>query len=623
MSSLSTDEILKACQWLEDDFKQGSLGNENENNEKLYQLNHVPSISDELSRGRTIVYPVPRFSEWVTNVTNQVISYPTFPVLTPLGGFSEAEADKLEASVALGLAEVNDGQMLAKKAYRGFLKDTHVIYQCIPGNPEDSWPFGVVLPPLSTCFFERFDGGRPPQMARSYDMLVSAAERKYSGLKGEHDGTQQKAMYDPKAGFMRYTPLSSELQHENKDGVGERSGLGDIVHIREFYDDEYCYHVMFNGEGKEQTILKQKTVVGGTPFFVVPSSPQGAKAWREDWRPIGWSLYTRILQIERIETIRATRAEHVQDHIITRLPPDQQEAVAKLKTGGYTPVLHGGVNFIPLAAEEVMFWSQMPDADLEKRSVQLKEEMERFIASWSYPASEQTISQANVGTAQIGMQVVHQQESGLLSNHTRGMAAMAEMMVCALAGPMRKDGRELYAKDEVAYGRGGGSRVDPGKSVKLSAELMDKVKVYGANANIRVEVVTRAESESELEQREAGVWNNVQRKSQTMDEYIAVRNPNVTAQYEKLAKDEIRKGLGQVYDLAIPVVAKKRNLERWGMDIDLLLMEQPGMVPPSPDQAQGAPGGGGGGATVLQAAPPTGGNDVSSFGGSQMAGTAQ
>jgi hypothetical protein len=622
MTAMNTTQVLAACKWLEEDFKRSSLGDENEQNEKIYQLNHVPQLSDELSRGRTIVYPVPRMSEWVTNVINQVISYSTFPVLTPMGGFSPTDADKLEASIALGLAEVNEGQQLAKAAYRGFLKDTHVVYQCVTGNPEDAWPFSVDLPKFSTCFFERFGGGRPKALARSYDMLVSAAEKKYSGLKGEHDGSMQKASYDEKSGFMRYTPLSGEMKHDNKDGIGEMTDIGRIVHIEEYYDEEYCYHCCKGKDGAEQTLYRAKTVVGGVPFFVVPSSPQGAQKWREDWRPIGWSLYTRILQIERIETIRATRAEHVQDHIIARLPPDQQEAVQKLRAGGYTPVLHGGVNFLPLAAEEVVMWSQVPDADLEKRSIELKEEMERFIASWSYPATENTISQANVGTAQIGMQVVHQQESGLLSCHTRGMAAMAEMMACGLAGAMLKDGRELYAKDEVAYGRNGGNRVVPGKSVALSAELAKKIVVYGKDRNVRIEVVTRSETESELQQREAGVWNNIQRGSQAFDEYIAVRNPNVTAQHDVLAKDSIRKSLGAVYGPAIPQIAAKRNLERWGVDLDRIIadaaMQQQGAIA---GQSLGAAGGSspGGGTTVMQAAPPTGGGDVSSFGGAAQA----
>ncbi len=556
---------------------------------------------------------------------NQVLGYATFPVLTGLGDdMSLAEVDKLEAMTGLILAEWNDGQKLTKEEYRNYLLRTHCIYQLVPGDMNDIYPASIHLPQLMTTYFERFKGGRPALVTRSYKILVRDAEKRYSGKKGEHDGALKSATYDKDAKVMRFNAVSGEFPANQEASTvlpTSRAGFTDLLDVREYHDEEYSCHLIRGKDDSEwQEVLKQKSVTGGTPFWIQPSAPQEAIQWREDWRPIGWSLYTRILQIERIETIRATRAENVQDHIIARMPPDQAEAVAKLRAGGYTPTLHGGVNFIPLPAEEVQFWSQMPDPDLKERSNELKAELEAAIASWLYPATEQTISQANVGTAQIGMQVVHQQESGLLGNRTIALAECAKMMLHMMSDEYLSN-RDFWAKTETLYGKLGAKKLEPGQGLHVPAELLKKLKVYGQDANVRVEVVTRSETESELEQREAGVWNNVQRGSQTFDEFIAVRNPDVTGQLEALADDAVRRALATQYDAAIPVIAAKRNLEEWGVDIDRLMQPaMPGAVPGQPQQGQ--PGQGGGGTTVTQGMPATGGTDVGSA-GAMPAGSAQ
>lgn len=627
MTAWKTEEVREACDWLEKDFSAGGLLSADNLYRELFQASEVPDqLSDELTRGKVTTAPEMRLAEWAEAVVNQVISYATFPVLTSLSDrLTPSEEDTLEAAVAMMLAEVNLGQELTKEAYRGFLKRSHVVYQLVPGALNDKVPFSVRLPNIRTCFFERFKGGRPAMLSRKYDVLVRDAEKTYSGRKGEHDGAGKKLAWDATANAPKWEAVSGE----GAPGLdrtaalqGRSPKLGDLVHVREFYDGDYCYHLLqgLQQGAKEEEVLRYRTNTGGVPFAVVPSSVQenGGGLWAQDWRPRGWPGYTRVLQLNRIETIRATRSEHVQDHIIARLPPDQQDAIEKLKQGGYAPVLHGGVNFIPLAAEEVMQWTQLPDADLKERATEKREQLERWIASWLFPATEQTIASANVGTAQIGMQVVHQQESGLIGNHNWGLTLMTEMMLDALSDAYKSD-REIYAKDEVAYGRFGAKKVEPGKAIKLSAELLGKVVVYGQDANIRVEVITRSETESELEQREAGVWNNVQRGSQTFDEFIAVRSPNVEAAHERLAEDGIRRGLAQVYDAAIPRIAAEVNRLRWGVDVNRL------MSPPAgPQPIQGAPASGnpGGQTTVAQGAPATGGVDVSSRGGPMGAGQA-
>jgi hypothetical protein len=633
--AMKHNEAIDACDWLRRDYEGGGLIEKNKQYEQTYQLNSPPKLGDEVSRGRTIYYPVPRISEFVSGLTAQVLGYQTFPVLTPQSDdLTPTEADRLEAAVSLMLAEVNEGQGITARAYRGFLRRSHVVYQAIQGNPTDRVPFRVDLPRLNTVFFERFPGGRPAMVSRQYQMLARDLGSKYSNKRGEHDGANQLASWDSAGKRMRYRAVSGEYSRDDSMTGSAMVPHAEKVEVKELYDGEWCYHFVKGlGYGRSsayagyqqdwQEVLRYKETTAGVPFWVQPSNPQDDELWSEDWRPIAWPLYTRVMQIERIETIRASRAEQVQSHIITRLPPDQQAAVEKLKMGGYTPVLHGGVNFIPMAADEVYFWEQQPDADLAIRSQSLKEEMERFIASYQFPATDETIKGANVGTAQIGMQVVHQQESALLINHTRGMAAMAQMMTHALSGDYLRPERELYAKDETHYGRQGAKKVEAGKSVSLPASLMKKVKVYGPEANTRIEVVTRSETESELAQREASVWNNVQRRVQTMDEFIAIRNPDVAGQHKALAKDGMRRDLAAAYDQFVPVVAKQRLLEGWGIDIDAVM--RPPDVPPGQAAAPtgAAPmgeAGGGGGTTVLQAAPPTGGADISSAGGAMAPG---
>lgn len=601
------EEIIEAVDWLTNDFRAGGLLAENTDYERTYQLNDTHKFADELTRGRTIIFPVPRMSEWVNNVVNQTISYATFPVLTSLGGLTPSEADKLEAAVALGMAEMNVGQHLTKEAYAGFLKQTHVISQVVPGAMNDPWPFSIALRDIATCFFERFKGGRPPMIARQYRMLIREAEKAYSNKRGQHDGAGKAATFDGKR--MKFTELSGQYATTNpQPGMTGKDKFAKMVEVREFHDDEYSCHLIRgvdDSSGEWQEVYLEKTPFGGTPFMVVPSNPQGATSWAADWRPIGWSLYTHKRQIERMESEQQTRGEQAQQHFIARLPPEQLEAAQKLRDSGYAITFHTGPNAIPIAADEIVQLETMTNEGLETRIVRHSADMERYIASWLYPATEQTISQANVGTAQIGMQVVHQQESGLLSNYVQLLGGSVEQIVHAMSGPYAGD-RKLYAKDETTYGRLGAKKVAAGDAINLDAALLKKVKVYGSDANVRVEVVTRSETESELEQREAGVWNNVQRGSQVFDEFIAVRNPNVAGQHEALAKDGVRKSLAAVYDAAIPVIAAKRNLQRWGVDLDRLMMggmQQPGV---------GAPPGGG--TTVLQGAPNTGGVDVGSMG---------
>lgn len=605
-------EIEEAAEYLESDYRAGGLIKKNREYAEIYQLREAPNLSDELSRGRTVTNPSVRLGEWVGNVINQVLPYSTFPLATAIGtGLTPTEVDKLQAMVALMLAEANTGQALIRRAYRGFLRRSHVVYQNVPGNMDDPMPFKINLPLIDTVFFERFDGGRPAMASRRYKVLVKDAEKRYSNRKGETDLSGKAVTWDGK--MMR---VSGEIP-----AVGTRQPMSQgnttrLLEVREFYDDEYCSHLVRgdNMSGDWQEVYRYKTPYGGTPFFVVPSWPQEDELWEEDWRPIGWPGFSRVKQINRIEAIRATRAEHVQEHIIARLPPDQQEAVDKLMKGGYAPVLHGGVNFMPMAADEIVQWTQIPDADLVERAREHEEKLERWIASWLLPSSAEVVRDANVGTYQLGAKAVHAQESGLLSCHTQGMAAMAEMMLCAMADKYAAD-RQMYASDTTAYGRMGASKVEPGNAITVSAETLKKVKIYGPDANLRVEVVTRSETESELEQREAAVWNNVQRGSQTFDEFIAVRNPDVAGQHEALTKDGVRRSLAAVYDKAIPQIAAKRNLERYGVDVDRLMQQNVMQQPMPPQQA-------GGSNVMVQGVPPTEGADVSSAGGTMMAGAA-
>lgn len=608
-------EVIEAVSWLENDYRAGGLIAENTANERTYQLNDVHKFNDDLTRGTTIIFPVPRMSEWVRNVVNQVLPYQTFPVVTPLGGgLTPSEADKLEAAVALILAEILEGGTLTSEAYRAFMRNSHVIYQVVPGKMEDSIPASVVLPDIKTCFFERFKGGRPPMLARSYKLLVREAEARYSGKKGEHDGNGKQATWDKATGRMRYGALSVEMPANGEGGTWPtaKAGLGELLEVKEFYDDDYsCHLIKGSNDSDWQEVLRQPSVTNGVPFFIVPSNPEGGGTWVEDWRPIGWPLYTHKKQIERMESEQQTRGEQAQQHFIARMPPADVEAAQKLRDGGYAITFNSGPNAVPIAAEEIVQLETMSNEGLETRIVRHSQDMERWIASWLLPASEEVIKSANVGSYQIGAKAVHAQESGLLSNHTRGLAGAVEMIVHMMANKYLGN-REIYAKDETTYGRMGAHKVEPGKAISLSAELLKKVKVYGPDANVRVEVVTRSETESELEQREAGVWANVQRGSQTFDEFIAVRNPDVTGQHEALAKDAVRKALATVYDAAQMPIAAKRNLERFGIDVDRLM--QTAMAPPV---TEGAPAGTG---RQGQPMPVTGGADISSFGGAQPAG---
>jgi hypothetical protein len=621
----SREEIIEACDWLERDYGSGLLQEANYAYQLVYHLNDVPNISPELTRGRTVTNPTPRLSEWIDALSNQLISYQSFPVATAKGeGLTPTEVDKLEAMLAVILTKCRKGNSLDASAYRAFGLKTHVIYQLVCGSADDQVPFDIRLPNINTCFFERFEGGVPEMMARRYDVLVKDAVARYSGKKNTPGGAKKKLTYDKATKRLGWDEIGDDAisgeYYMGSTPMTSQEGFAERLHVREFHDQSGSYHVITSGEwddkqAQQEVVYEAPNITGAaTPFAVIPSSIQEHDMWAEDWKPKGWPGYSRVLQINRIETIRATRAEHVQDHIIQRLDPNQADAINKLKQAGFAPVLHGGVNFLPIPADEIIQWTTIPDADLLERSKEKKDELERWVSSFLLPATEQTISQSNVGSMQIGLTVIHQNEAGFITGHARGMGHMAEMIVNGLAGAYLGD--RSYANptsEPIPYGPKGAKNLEPGKAISVSAATMKKVQVFGNDANILVEFVTRSETESELEQREAGVWNDYQRGIATLDDVIAVRFPDVTGQHKKMADDGVKKALGQTYDQAIPLVAAARNRLRFGVDVSSLL---PGAAPPPPGPGS-APGGG---TTVTQAAPSTGGMDVSSGGGPAPAG---
>lgn len=620
MTTRTRTEVMDGCSWLRKDYEAGGLLAKNVWYDEVYHLNIVHKVSDEASRGFVVTNPTPRLSEWVNGVVSQTLVYPTFPVLTSVGSsLTPSEADKLEASAALMLSEWNRGQMLTDEAYRGFLKQTHVVYQLVPGAPSARIPFDLTLPAIDTVFFERFKGGHPAYVAREYEMLAKDFVAKYSNKKGKHEGARQMVRYDAKTKQVSWEKVSGEYREGTNATMTGFEGYADKIKVREFDDGEAFYHYCCTASdwddqnAVQQEVYREDSPYGGTSFVVIPSSSQGAMRWDEEWRPIGWPGYTRVNQIDRIEQQRGTLSEQSQEHVFMRMDPADQDAVEKLRSGGYSVVLHGGANMIPVAAQEIVPWKHITDEDLAKRAQEKNDQLERWIQSWQFPATQETTAQANVGTAQLTMQAVHQQETQLLTRHTRGLGLIIEMAVHALSGPSYIADRELYAASEAAYGPLGAKKVQPGSSITLGADTLKKVKVYGPDANIRVDVVTRSETEAEQTQRLNDAWNNKQRHVGTLDAVIQVINPDVTGQYKLLAEDEIDEELGQTFDSGMPRVAAARLRLKWGLDVSSLL------APTGPEPPLPGAGGAGGGAQP-RPMPESGGIDVTSAGGAMHAG---
>lgn len=586
MTTKSQLEVIQAVEWAKREYMQGGLDAENERYEELYQLYEVPQrVSDELTRGKIITDPDTTLSQFVTNVVNQVVQYSTYPILTRQGDtMTRSEADQLEAGLAVWLSDIDNGLELRAEAYRGLLKDSHVIYQLIPGDYNDRFPFKVSLPRIDTTFFPRFRGGRPLIVGRDYEMLARDAEVSYSGRKGDHSGAGLKATWSKERQQMHYSPWEPVSGEYGDRARGQMTGTADyaeLVRCRELYDGENCYHVI-QGKGpgaKEQVVYQYPELTGGTPFEVVPGNPQGAQQWYRDWRPIAWPGYTLVRQLNRINMGRAIRSEQAQDHILMRLPPGDAEAVKVLKEHGVGLTLHPGVNFLPIPAEDVIPWTRMPDEDAVARAAEKREELRNWVSSWAFPATEQVMKDANVGNLQLGLSVVHSQEAGLVKGHNKGLAAMARMMLTTMAQNYPGD-RTVYATDQMAYGRNGTKKLDAGASVTLKAQTMTKLQVYGQDYNVRVEVVTRQETEPELQAREASVRMNVQYGSQTFDDLLAVRNPDVTDAHARLLEDKLRKELADTFDAAIAPAAAEANRLRYGTDVTQFLAG-----------AGGAPGG--------------------------------
>ncbi len=601
--ALTASETIDAVKWLEQDGFNAGLRDKNQNTYRaIRQLVDVPNLSSEVTRGDVVSTPSPFISDLTSAVISQVAGYSTYPSATAMAdALTPTEADRIEQMIALLLAEANEGMALLNPLYDDLLNRSHAVIQlvCQPAGARS--PFRVKMPQADTVYFHQPDDTyRPPIVGRKYKMLVREAETTFSSAKGG------QLAFDDKTNHLHLEELSAERRTDSPSAFVSKAPMALECTVYEYHDRDYSYTtIKIDGTqqkpGNEVRLEPVKCMTYGPPFICVPGNPQRDNDPAMDWRPIFWPAYTLTRQINRGMTNRVTRSERIMPHLFALIQQQVdddtfQKTFAPLATDAGITL---GPTLTNIRADKLEMWNPTIDPDIREQIAELRAERDQYRASWLFPVTPQTVSQANVGTSQIAWQVVHQRESELIGPSTRALAELARMMVNALG--QYKDAYTFNARSQVEYGQGG--KIEAGTAVSVTPELLKKVKVYGPDYNLAISVTTRSETEAELEQREAAVWANVQRNMATGDDYIAVRHTNVTTYREALAEDSVRKSLAPQWDTVIPTVAADMALEDLGYRLPI---GGPGTAPAPGGAPQGQRG---------QAMPQVEGATVSSTGG--------
>ena len=251
------------------------------------------------------------------------------------------------------------------------------------------------------------------------------------------------------------------------------------------------------------------------------------------------------------------------------MSPEQIQAVRGLgpdaaQVLGYFDMAQGTANIVKVPGNPTL-WELLPDPDLDKAIVDIKEDLLMIINSYSETADPQVIKDANTNVFLPYAEARKRKLSPMLTASDWGWTQMTKMAMHSIKS---YDEPFAFTSSGGEY-RGKYREMAAGDAAELKAQDID-FSAY------KVNVVTRSESDAEVRAR---IQDALYRESvglATRRQVIEVQSPDATAQIEALADDAAVKQMAGFYDNQLGAIFSDILAEEAGIWIE------PPIPPPMP-----------------------------------------
>lgn len=422
-SPLKAARILAKARWLEANQELRAVRDKGRERHQLHSMLVMEQMSPSLTRGQAVYANSPRIMATSRALLADILSYEQSvkavasipPDEKSRKTALENKADELGKVLTLGKDQLNDGDRVNHESIEGMLISPYVVWvlkckDCYDDEGNVEWCWYLETPAFDTCYFP-ISGSpfRPKVFARRYRQLVSEIEASYSDQKyGANAGKKLSRGQDKQ---WRYDAVSDDHAADvgtyNQD---DPEGEFQDAEIVEYYDEEYVYHVVVNGEYTgtkadtgEVVYMEKHRVQGGPPVVVFSGSTSIIRG--ERLQPFLWPVMQVVKLLNLIGSIRLTRSYNLKPDAIIEHDPTAFNAM--LEAGFVRPattleMAEGGPNLVDVGGKP-HWWQIPPDDDLdkveEKKINELNDYLQQIQAITSYDVLEKSTASLGVFAA--------------------------------------------------------------------------------------------------------------------------------------------------------------------------------------------------------------------------------
>lgn len=409
---LNEKEVLELATSIEAGF--GVFRQELRKFDELYGLYRLPKLPKSIHRGNQINVLSPDLMDAEKTITSDILPMITEITVTPLardvrGVVPEADkkkADALEHAHALILDKLDRDRRLSKPVIFNQLTAVAIVglrtkeidlpvkqgmsaqeYARSQRDYEQTrfmWE-AEDFDPYTCAWTEK--GGLPTKMMRRYRQVISEVQGTYSrSRQGDGSRTGDLAFDN---GKWNVEPISDDYRITESHTTG-RFNVGGFSlgqkKIREvemiwLADEEYCYHLAMNGDGKSGMLVwSGPHYQGRCPAYIIGGHVTARRRPEDRYLPHLFELGVVTEGINNIRTLWATNARNQADqHAYAPLDPEIIKALGAAGKELPTHVSWSANGEVPYVATKEILERAVPDgAGLQLLAVDLKSDRDRF-----------------------------------------------------------------------------------------------------------------------------------------------------------------------------------------------------------------------------------------------------
>ena len=465
---------------------------------RIYNLQMEEDLPEHFTRGPTQAVRVATLNRLASGILADTRAFSrsvtVVPTLPPYTMEAQKGDEQVEKWLAMLFARQDEGKRFTQDMRWHLLLDSYCCPLVRCGDPKqpDRWTFEIPEP-LTCAFPMRSAPFRPSVFAREYKMLARDVEKRWGGERGYSDDWKPYMKAD---GAWSRCAVTDDYPVDHITH-GNLKGLATEVTIRELDDGENIWVSVSGGGDKTKDhmlVSKIKNLTGGCRAVVVS---MGATPQRDKYayQPGLYPVYQLMLLLNNLRAMRASRSANAKPDVLVNASPEQVAAMGQA-SGDPAAFMRfveqvrqfqteGGPQFIYLPGDAKP-WELLPDPELDKMIIDIKEELAETVSSYQQTANEKVIQEANTNVFLPYAENVRNKQAPLLDQTDWATKMLLEMVLHSLSA--YGDKVPYYATGEEVHGEY--RSIQRGETVELDAGSIDLDRIQ---VRVATQAITAAE----------------------------------------------------------------------------------------------------------------------------------